>query len=278
MPYVIATFYHFFDFPDRAEWRPALSSKLKQLGIKGTLLLAPDGINSTIAGTRAAVDEFLAWLKANIIKSELEFKESQCDRQPFGRAKVRLKKETISLGEAAPIEKIGIHIEPCEWNSLLDDPDLVLIDARNKYETHLGGFEGAIDPGIQNFRQLPDFVRTELHFAKHKKIAAYCTGGIRCEKFTAWLAGQGFKQVYHLKGGILKYLQEIPENKSRWRGECYVFDERIAVRHGLAASPTVSMCMSCGHPLTPEDRTKPQYREAESCPYCCQLLDESLLG
>ena len=267
MTFVVATFYHFFDFPHFAELKQPLKAELTRLGIKGSLLLADEGVNATLSGTREAIDHFLAYLQVNVIKGKMEHKESFHDSQPFKRTKVRLKKETISLGEPVG-SKRGEYIEPKDWNALIADPDTIILDTRNSYEVHLGTFKNAIDPKTQNFKQLPDFVRHTLSDAKHKKIATFCTGGIRCEKFTGWMLDQGFEHVYHLKGGILKYLEEIPEAQSRWHGECYVFDERVAVGHGLKPSQSASMCRACGHALTPEDRSSPLYVENTACPYC----------
>lgn len=268
MSFVVATFYHFFDFPDFAERKQPLTEKLTQLGIKGSLLIAAEGLNATIAGTRDAIDHFLRYLQDDIIKGKLEHKESICATQPFKRTKVRLKKETISLGEPVDLSKRGIYVDAKEWNALISDPDTIVLDTRNDYEVHLGTFENAIDPDIKNFKELPEFVRHRLADAKGKKIATFCTGGIRCEKFTPWMIAEGFERVYHLKGGILKYLEDVPEAESKWRGECYVFDERVAVGHGLKVSATASMCPACGHALTPEDRAQPAYIQDISCPYC----------
>jgi len=269
MPFIVATFYHFFDFPDFADKRTPLLAELEHLGIKGSLLIAAEGINGTLAGTRKAIDAYLSYLKNTIVHGEFEHKESACDRQPFGRAKVRLKKEVISLGEPVnPKRQTGQYVTPREWNVLIADPTTVVIDARNSYEVHLGTFERAIDSKTRNFKQLPAFVRKNFDPAKHKRIATFCTGGIRCEKFSAWLLEQGFSEVYQLQGGILKYLEETPPAASRWRGECYVFDERIAVGHGLAPSQTASMCSACGHALTEEDREHLHYKENTACPYC----------
>lgn len=266
MSFVVATFYHFFDFADVAAKRAGLLELLKQKNIKGSILIAAEGFNGTISGTRESIDAVLAYLKA--LGGAFEHKESFFDTQPFGKAKVRLKKETISLGEPCPPNKRGEYIEPKDWNALISDPDTVVLDTRNAYETHLGTFQRAIDPKIRTFKQLPEFVRKELADKKDKKIATFCTGGIRCEKFTAWMKDQGFEHVYHLKGGILKYLEEMPKSESKWNGECYVFDERVAVGHGLAPSSTATSCSACGHALKPEDRKHPSYKEKVSCPYC----------
>lgn len=268
MPFVVASFYHFFDFADYTQKRAPLLALLKDQSIKGSILMASEGFNGTISGTRESIDTVLAYVQEHIAGSNFEHKESVHDTQPFGRAKVRLKKETISLGVPADPTRVGAYVEPRDWDALISAPDTVLLDARNLYETHLGMFKGAIDPRTKNFKQLPDFIDKTLHDKKQAKIATYCTGGIRCEKLTSWLLTQGFEQVYHLKGGVLKYLEEIPEAQSSWQGECYVFDERVAVGHGLVPSATTTMCGPCGHALTPDDRASTRYKEGISCPHC----------
>jgi UPF0176 protein len=265
---IIAAFYHFFEFNQYIEHRAPLLGRMKNLGIKGTILLSPEGINGTVSGTREAIDELLFFLKTEVAGSDFTHKESVSDTQPFGRAKVRLKKEVISLGEENDPRNPGKYVDAKDWNALIADPDTLVLDARNTYEVHLGTFTNARDPGIRTFKQLPAYVRKHLDPAAHVKIATFCTGGIRCEKFSNWLMGQGFKEVYHLKGGILKYLEEIPESESRWQGECYVFDERVAVGHGLKPSATATMCPACGHALTPEDRTHTLYIEGKRCAFC----------
>jgi UPF0176 protein len=270
MTIVVAAFYHFFDFRHFAENRSEILAVLKEKNIKGSILIAPEGINGTVSGTRRDIDALVSYLKTHIVKGTFEHKESFYTTSPFKRAKVRLKKETISLGESLSPNNVGTYVEPQDWNTLITDPEMVVIDARNRYETHIGTFDGALDPDTKNFKELPQFVKKTLDPAKHKKIAAYCTGGIRCEKFTAWLKSQGFEQVYHLKGGILKYLETIPEAESKWRGECYVFDERVAVGHGLAPSSTATACPACGHALTPSDRNHTTYSEGQHCRFCIQ--------
>lgn len=273
MAFVVATFYHFFDFPGFAEARQPLLDRLRALDIKGSLLIAPEGVNGTLAGSRAAIDEALSYISGEFIKAPLEHKESLCDTQPFARTKVRLKREIIGLGENVPPQhgdtpRTGHYVSAEEWNRVISDPETFVLDTRNRYETHLGTFEGAVDPDIRIFKQLPDYVRTHMDPKKHRKVATFCTGGIRCEKFSAWLMDQGFEKVYQLKGGILKYLEDVPRDQSKWQGECYVFDERVAVGHGLAASQTATICPACGHALTPEDRIHPDYIEQTCCPYC----------
>lgn len=271
MPFVVAAFYHFFDFADFAAKQKALKGEMQRLDLKGSLLIASEGFNGTVSGTRENIDAFLSYLKTHIAQGAFEHKESLCDRQPFGRAKVRLKKEVISLGVPPTPRHGGVggtYVDPKDWNALIADPDVTVIDARNTYEVHLGTFERALDPGTRNFKQLPAFVRKRLDPQQHKKIATFCTGGIRCEKFSAWLLEQGFEDVYQLKGGILKYLEEIPESQSKWQGECYVFDERVAVGHGLVPSQTANICPACGHALTAEDRIHEEFISGTSCPHC----------
>ncbi len=267
MPFIIATFYHFFDFSDCAGKHQAIKEDMQQFGICGSLLLAPEGFNATLAGSRSAIDEALAYLK-KLAGADFRHKESSAEKKPFKRLRVRLKKETISIGKPAPLDMVGTYVDPKEWNQLIADPEVIVLDSRNVYETHLGSFQGAIDPKIRNFKHLPDFVQNNLAAAKDKKIATFCTGGIRCEKFTSWLRAEGFENVYHLNGGILRYLEEIPPQESLWQGECFVFDERVAVGHGLVPSKTASVCYGCGQTLTPEDRANPLYVSSESCQFC----------
>lgn len=268
MSVVVATFYHFFNFPHFAQTQQRLADEIERLGIKGTLLLSDEGINSTLAGSRQAIDSFLNLMKREIVKEEFTHKESLCDYQPFDRIKVRLKKETISLGEPVSMRQVGQYVRPDAWNALLNDPDVIVLDARNDYEVHLGTFEGAVNPNIHTFKEIPAYMRNALGSVKQKKIATFCTGGIRCEKLTAWMLQEGFEEVYHLEGGILKYLEEIPQSESKWHGECYVFDQRIAVGHALKPSSTAAFCFVCGHTLTPEDLAHPKMQESVHCPYC----------
>ncbi len=266
--FIITAFYHFFDFPDFEQKRLPLLNFLKERDIKGSVLIAHEGINGTVAGSREAIDELLAYLEKEITHSPFENKESSSENPPFIRTKVRLKKELISMGKPANPLKPGTHLNSKAWNELLADPNTILVDSRNSYETHLGKFKGAIVPNIPNFKHLPDFINAQQIDKKKAKIATYCTGGIRCERLTAWLLEEGYEEVYHLKGGILKYLEEVPEEKSLWEGECYVFDKRVAVGHGLVPTTTASMCNACGHALLPEDRAQPSFDEHVTCPYC----------
>ena len=275
MSQVVATFYKFVRLPDFAEKRDPLLSYCEAQGIRGTILLAAEGINGTIAGSREAIDSVLSFLRSDPRLVGLEHKESYADSGPFDRMKVRLKKEIVTLGlpEINPSDRVGTYVSPKEWNELISDPEVTVIDTRNDYEVSIGTFKGAQNPKTPSFRQFPDYVRKHLDPTKHKKVAMFCTGGIRCEKATSFMMAQGFQEVYHLKGGILKYLEEVPEDESLWQGECFVFDQRVAVDQELAVG-THEMCRSCGHPIAEDDKTSPHYQEGISCPYCFDSLTE----
>ena len=275
MTQVVATFYKFVKLPDFAEKRDPLLSHCQAEGIRGTILLAAEGINGTIAGSRQAIDSVLSFLRSDSRLVDLEHKESHADSPPFDRLKVRLKKEIVTLGlpEIDPSDRVGTYVSPQEWNALISDPEVTLIDTRNEYEVSIGTFKGAQNPKTASFRQFPNYVRTHLDPTKHKKVAMFCTGGIRCEKATSLMMAQGFQEVYHLQGGILKYLEEVPPEESLWQGECFVFDQRVAVEHGLEAG-THEMCRSCGHPIAEDDKVSPHYQEGISCPYCFDRLTE----
>ena len=239
MPYKVAAFYQFAALPDFRELREPLRAICARLGLKGSLLLAQEGINGTIAGTPDSVDAFVGELQCGPLFGDrldnLELKFSLSATMPFGRMKVRLKKEIVTLGapQVDPTRQVGTYVDAAEWNALISAPDTLVIDTRNAFEVAMGTFEGAVDPGIRSFGQFKDFAAQHLDPARHRKIAMFCTGGIRCEKASAYLLSHGFAEVYHLKGGILRYLEGVPEHQSRWRGECFVFDERIALGHGL---------------------------------------------
>ena len=232
---VIATLYKFVSLLDYTELRDPIRAICIENEVKGTLLLAAEGLNGTIAGTRQGIDTVLAYLRADARLADLEHKESFADEIPFRRMKVKLKAEivTIGLNHIDPTEKVGQYVKPADWNDLITDPEVMLIDTRNEYEVEFGTFEGAINPHTDSFGQFPDFAQKHLDPDKHKKIAMFCTGGIRCEKASSLLLEMGFEEVYHLKGGILKYLEEIHQENSRWKGECFVFDERITLNHDL---------------------------------------------
>jgi UPF0176 protein len=239
MPYKVAAFYQFVALPDFRELREPLRAFCAGLGLKGSVLLAAEGINGTLAGSEDGVAALVEELERGALfggrLDNLELKFSTAGAMPFGRMKVRLKKEIVTLGDKAadPTKQVGIYVEPSNWNALIASPDTLVIDTRNAFEVAMGTFAGAFDPGIASFGQFRDFVAQKLDPAKHRKIAMFCTGGIRCEKASALLLAQGFGEVYHLKGGILRYLEQVPEAESRWRGECFVFDERVALGHGL---------------------------------------------
>ncbi|MEI9906486.1 MAG: rhodanese-related sulfurtransferase [Asticcacaulis sp.] len=266
--FVIAAFYHFFAFPQFEAMREPLLERMLAGGIKGSLLITSEGVNSTISGTREAIDGFLDYLQRDIVGGPIRWKESFAPAQPFGKARVRLKKETISIGEPVSMTRFGQYVEPGDWNALIRRDDVVIIDTRNDYEVNLGTFAGAIDPGIGNFKHLPAWTRGNANALRGKTIATFCTGGIRCEKYTSWLIDQGFENVHHLKGGILQYLEDVAPENSLWHGECFVFDERIAVDHALQPSKTAVLCLHCDHALTGEDQQSPHYVKGTSCPHC----------
>jgi len=273
MTYTVATFYKFVSLPDFKEKRQPLKKYCQAQNIKGTILLALEGINGSIAGSREAIDQVLAFLRSDPRLADLEHKESTANSPPFARLKVRLKKEIVTLGipEVDPNKQVGTYVPPQKWNQVISDPEVTVIDTRNQYEVALGSFRGAIDPKTQFFRQFPEYVAENIDPGQHPKVAMFCTGGIRCEKASSYLLSQGFKEVYHLQGGILKYLEEVSTEESLWQGECFVFDERVAVKEGLA-SGTYDLCYACGHPITEEDKATPYYEKIISCPYCYEDL------
>lgn len=243
MPHRVAAFYQFTALPDYRELREPLRATCGRLGLKGSVLLAREGINGTLAGSEDGITALIDELRHGALFGGrldcLELKFSQSQNMPFQRLKVRLKKEIVTLGDDAadPTRQVGIYVEPAAWNALIEAPDTLLLDTRNVFEVAMGTFEGAVDPGIKNFGQFKEFAAQNLDPAKHRKVAMFCTGGIRCEKASSHLLAHGFTEVYHLKGGILRYLEEVPEAQSRWRGECFVFDERVALGHGLRERP-----------------------------------------
>ena len=265
----VAALYHFARFPDPAALREPLLARCLASGVKGTLLLAPEGINGTIAGMRAGVDAVLAHVRALPGCAALEWKESPADAMPFSRMKVRLKREIVTMGEpdVDPRARTGRYVAPADWNSLISQPDVAVIDTRNDYEVRIGTFEGAISPGTGSFREFPAWWAANRQRFHNKRIAMFCTGGIRCEKSTNWLLSQGVPEVFHLKGGILKYLEEVPETDSTWRGECFVFDQRVSVGHGLKPGG-LSLCGACRRPITPDDRADPAFEAGVACPAC----------
>ena len=269
--YDIAAFYKFVAIEDCDTFAPILKQEMLDRDVLGTILLAPEGINGTISGTPQAISEILDLLRARPELNDLVDKISHAPGHVFNRAKVKVKPSLIQLGpEVDPNQVVGTYVKPTEWNELISDPDVVLIDTRNDYEVHAGTFEGAIDPKIKRFRDLPEFVEQHFDPTKHKKVAMFCTGGIRCEKSTSWMLEQGFEEVFHLEGGILKYLEEVPESQSMWRGDCYVFDERVGVNHSLQPSDDAKFCPGCGHALTTKMRCAPEYVPGQCCSRCSQ--------
>lgn len=267
--FLVAALYHFARFPRFESVREPLFRLCQENGVKGTLLLAAEGINGTIAGTDAGINTVLSWLRAQPEFAGLEHKESRASKMPFVRMKVKLKQEIVTMGVADidPNKIVGTYVDPKDWNELISDPDTILIDTRNDYETAIGVFKGAVDPQTKTFREFPDWVKNNPGLHNKPKIAMYCTGGIRCEKATAFMKEQGFDEVYHLKGGILKYLEEVPEEESLWEGACFVFDERVSVVHGLAEGDH-KLCHACRNPITDEVRLSPKFEEGVSCPSC----------
>ncbi len=272
-PVIVAALYKFVALPDYRELREPLLDVCLNAGVKGTLLLATEGINGTIAGSRLAIDEVLAYLKSDARFNDIDHKESLDSELPFYRMKVKLKKEIVTMGREGidPKMLVGHYVEPQDWNALITDPEVTVIDTRNHYECDIGSFEGAINPQTTTFKEMPAFVDQQLDPAKHKKVAMFCTGGIRCEKSTAYLLEQGFDEVYHLKGGILKYLEEVPEEKSLWQGECFVFDNRVAVDHDLNVG-SYDQCHGCRHPITEAQKSSPHYQRGVCCPLCYDQL------
>ncbi len=266
---VVAALYRFVQIDTPETLRDPLLDQMTELGIKGTMLLAPEGINGTVAGRRTAIEALLAWLKNDARFRDLSHKESICHEMPFARAKVKLKAEIVTMGVDGidPNRIVGTYVEPKDWNALICDPDVVVIDTRNDYEVEVGTFNQAINPDISTFREFPAFVDKELDPARTPKVAMFCTGGIRCEKSTAYLKECGFEEVYHLQGGILKYLEEVPEEDSQWRGECFVFDERVTVDHDLRRGH-YDQCHACRRPIMAEDKHSEYYEPGVSCPRC----------
>lgn len=272
---VVAALYKFVTLKDFSALRQPLLASMKAHGVKGTLLLAKEGINGTVSGARGAIDGFLNYLRSDARFADLDHKESFCDEDPFYRSKVKLKKEIVTIGVEGvdPNRQAGTYVEPKDWNALIADPDVLLIDTRNDYEVALGTFEGAADPKTSSFGEFPKFVGANLDPARHRKVAMFCTGGIRCEKASSHLVSQGFREVYHLKGGILKYLEEVPAHESKWQGECFVFDQRVAVGQGLVPTE-LEMCHGCRMPLAAEEKHSPFYEAGVSCPKCFTTLSE----
>jgi UPF0176 protein len=265
----VCAMYRFVDLPSYESLQNPLLEKMKELDIRGTLLLASEGINGTVSGTQDAIDNLLTWLREIPEFSEIDYKLSFDEEQPFYRTKVKLKKEIVTMGIQGidPKRVVGTYVKPKDWNTLISDPEVLLIDTRNDYEYEIGSFEGAINPVTDTFREFPNYVDENLDPEKHKKVAMFCTGGIRCEKSTAFLKEKGFDEVYHLEGGILKYLEEVPEEDTMWKGDCFVFDNRVAVNHKLEKS-AYDQCHACRLPITEQEMQHEHYKKGVSCPRC----------
>jgi len=267
--HAICALYKFTRLDDFEDIQKPLRSFLDSLSVKGTLLLAREGINGTISGSKESLENVLDYLQADERFHCLEYKFSYSKKIPFRRLKVKLKKEIVTMGltEIDPTHSVGTYVKPKDWNNLINDPDVVLIDTRNNYEYEIGSFQGAINPNTETFREFPSFTKNTLEKYRNKKIAMFCTGGIRCEKSTAYLKSKGYENVFHLQGGILKYLEEVKEEESLWEGECFVFDDRVAVKHNLEQGQ-YDQCHACRFPITEEDTKHPHYEKGASCPRC----------
>ena len=275
--FLTVAFYHFITLDKKNNIQEHIYNFCEANKIKGTILLADEGINGTISGKEKNIRNFLIFIKKeglfNGVFSKLEHKESWASKNPFYRMKVRLKKEIVALGVdgVSPTKKVGKYVKPEEWNNLISDPNTIIIDTRNHYEVDIGTFKNATNPNTSTFRELPSFIEENLNPKTPKKIAMFCTGGIRCEKATSLMLDKGFKNVYHLEGGILKYLETIDKDKSLWEGECFVFDQRVAVTHGLNEGK-YDQCYACRHPLSPDEINSSHYIKGISCPYCYNKL------
>jgi len=276
--YLTAAFYLFVDLPDCAGLKAPLQALCDAEQVKGLILLAPEGINSTIAGPAQGVHTVLTWLRKQALFTQLQHKESWSDKAPFRRMRVRVKKEIVTMGvpDLRPASQAGHYVSAQDWNALIDDPEVLLVDTRNDYEVELGTFERAINPRIQSFAQLPAWLAAQglLDPDKPRKVAMFCTGGIRCEKSTALLRAHGLQEVFHLEGGILKYLETVAPEASRWQGECFVFDERVSVAHGVQTG-SHQLCRCCRQPLPPGALDSIEFELGVSCPRCFSQTSET---
>ncbi|MEO1006292.1 MAG: rhodanese-related sulfurtransferase [Cyanobacteria bacterium J06638_38] len=273
MSYLITTFYKFVNIYDLEAKKAQILAWCTSKQVKGTIILAEEGINGTVSGSREAIADILKSLQTLPELADLESKESTSDNMPFARLKVKIKPEIVTLGlpEVNPNHQVGTYVEPQNWNQIISNPEIVVIDTRNEYEVEIGSFQRAKNPHTDSFREFPEYVAQNLDPEVHPKVAMFCTGGIRCEKASSYLLSQGFKEVYHLKGGILKYLENVSPAESMWQGECFVFDERVSVKEGLELG-SHELCYACGHPISAADQTSPQYEPNISCPYCYEQL------
>ena len=277
--YLTAALYKFVTLENYSALQAPIHKACEAYHIKGTILLAREGINGTIAGLPENIFKVLDFLRTEAAFegkfATLEHKESFADEHPFYRMKVKLKKEIVTMGVPSvnPNNTVGTYVKPEDWNALISRQDVIVLDTRNDYEVHIGTFKGAVDPKTTTFREFPEYIAQNLDKTKHKKVAMFCTGGIRCEKASSYMLEQGFDEVYHLQGGILKYLETVPESESLWQGECFVFDQRVAVKHGLAKGD-YDQCYACRMPLSPAELESPQYTAGISCPHCYSSLTE----
>lgn len=275
-PFILAALYLFVRLEDFEDLKPKILHEMQRLNIKGSLLLAQEGINGTIAGSRSELDEFLEFLRSDPRLSRLPHKESYAYEAPFHRAKVNLKREIVTMGVPGvdPNSLVGTYVKPQDWNTLISDPNTILVDTRNDYEYRIGSFEGALNPNTEAFRDFPQWIEENQSLLQEKpKVAMFCTGGIRCEKATSYMKSLGYEEVFHLEGGILKYLEEIEESESLWHGECFVFDERVSVSHGLKPG-NYELCHGCRSPITAEEKESELYEPGVCCPYCSDVLTE----
>lgn len=279
-PIVVVALYQFTKLVDFEQYQAPLQSVCEEAEVYGTILLAHEGVNGTVSGSRTGIDTVLAYIRTIPGCADLEVKESHADEMPFYRMKVRLKKEIVTMGVADidPNQSVGTYVEPQDWNDLISDPNVIVIDTRNDYEVGIGTFKGAVNPKTTAFREFPDWFRNQdelrAEIDSGKKVAMFCTGGIRCEKSTAFLKQEGVEDVFHLKGGILKYLENVPEDESLWEGDCFVFDQRVSVKHGLELGD-YDMCHACRNPIDADDMASEQYVPGVSCPKCYGVNDEA---
>ncbi|MCH2039080.1 MAG: rhodanese-related sulfurtransferase [Saccharospirillaceae bacterium] len=275
-PVVVCAMYKFVTLENFEAIRQPLLDVMTANEVKGTLLLAQEGINGTVASDRKGIDALLDWLQQDERLANIVYKESFDDNMPFYRTKVKLKKEIVTMGVEGidPKQVVGTYVKPKDWNALISDPDVVLVDTRNDYEVEVGTFKNAIDPRTKTFREFPQYVEDNMNPAKQKKVAMFCTGGIRCEKSTAYMKEQGFEEVYHLEGGILKYLEEVPAEESLWQGECFVFDNRVTVNHQLEKG-NYDQCHACRRPITEDDKQSEKYVTGVSCHHCFDEFSEA---
>ena len=273
MTYLIATFYKFVELSELKVKQEQIFAWCDAQEVKGTIILATEGINGTISGSSQAIANVLDNLRSLKELADLEHKESTSQKLPLAKLKVKLKPEIVTLGmpEVNPNQQVGTYVEPHNWNQIISNPEVVVIDTRNDYEVEIGSFQQARNPHTQSFNEFPEYVARNLDPKRYPKVAMFCTGGIRCEKASSYLLSQGFEEVYHLKGGILKYLEQVSPKDSLWQGECFVFDERVAVKEGLEPG-SYELCFACGHPISEMDKSSPQYESNISCPHCYQQL------